>query len=231
MQYTPGTGGGRAQRRRGPWRPIALVLFAAVLAAAIGAGIAFALQRHGGGSGTKADPTPTFGSVNALNNPSDVVPAGWTPERVTASEANATAGFTIDVPPGWTKRRGGFATLFTSPDGVMILEIDLTPHRYDNMVTEARYIERRSSPSFTGFKRLHLQAVTVRSTDGAIWQFTRTTASGVMVLADDILFIKPTQAGNQSYAVFIRAPYDGWGGTYLPRFDQILRTFQTLPAS
>ena len=231
MRYTPGTGGGRAQRRRGPWRPIALVLFAAVLAAAIGAGIAFALQHHGGGSGTKADPTPTFGSVNALNNPSDVLPAGWTPERVTASEAHATAGFTIDVPPGWTEHRGVFPTTFTSPDGIMVLKIDLTPHTKDNMVTEARYIERQSSPSFTGYKRLHLQAVTVRSTDGAIWQFTRTTASGVTVLSDDILFLKPTPAGNQSYAVFIRAPSNGWGGTYLPQFDKILRTFQTLPAS
>ena len=50
-------------------------------------------------------------------------------------------------------------------------------------------------------------------------------------VADDIVFIEPTPAGSQSYAVYIRAPSSGWGGTYLPAFDKILPTFQTLPAS
>src|SRR6202011_744176 len=149
----------------GPWRAIVLVLCAAVLAAAIGAGIAFALQHHGASSETNT----SFKSVNALNNPSGVLPAGWTPEQVTASQAQAAAaGFTIDVPPGWTERPVSLhGTDFYSPDGAMVLEIDLTQHTYGNMVTEARFIERRSVQQWTGYQRLYLQAVPVRSTDGA----------------------------------------------------------------
>jgi hypothetical protein len=244
-QYPPGTGGGRAQRRGRPWRWIAAVIGAVVLAVAIGAGAAYALGHHGAGaqgsrsgtngtgttgSGTVSDPLTRYASVNALNHPSAVVPAGWTPEQVTASEAGSYTGFTIDLPPGWTEHRGDFATTFTGPDG-MVLEIDLTPATYKNMFREASYIARRAAPKFTGYRLLYLQAVPVRSAAGAIWQFERTSANGVTLTADDIVFIERTPAGSQSYAVYIRAPSSGWGSTYLPAFDKILPTFQTLPAS
>ena len=48
---------------------------------------------------------------------------------------------------------------------------------------------------------------------------------------DDILFIERTTAGSQSYAIYIRAPSNRWGDTYLPDFDKILPTFHTLPAT
>jgi hypothetical protein len=221
------------------------VICAAVLAAAIGAGAAFALHHNGGGSGTSgsgtsgsgtggsgttADPATGFRSVDALNQPSTAVPAGWSSTQVTASQANSTAaGFAIDVPPDWKVARNGLATNFYGPSG-MNFEIDLTPHTYDNMTKEAKYIARRSSPKFTGYQPLALQEVPVRSTRGALWQFKQTIGA-VLTVADDIVFIKPTQAGSQSYAVFIQGPDAGWGSKYLPVFEQILHTFQTIPAS
>jgi serine/threonine protein kinase len=248
-QYTPGTGGGRRQRgqrgarakpRSGPWRLIALLVGAVVLAVAIGAGAAYALRDHGSGSAatgstgtgsTTADATTPYASVNALNNPSPVVPAGWKTVRVSAAAAkSAWAGFSIGLPPGWTVSRAGLATDLHGPHN-MVLEVDLTPHHYQNMLKEAQYIEAQAVPKWTGYQLLNLGTVPVRSTSGAIWQFDRTTASGLTVAADDILFIKPTSAGPQSYAVYIRAPSDGWGKKYLPVFDEILPTFQTLPAS
>jgi hypothetical protein len=215
------------------------VLLAAIIAAAIGAGAAFALHHNNAGSGTgangsgaSADAKTRFLSVNALNEPSTVVPAGWSPVQVTAAQANSNAaGFSIDVPPGWKEGTPGIATYFYGPAGGATLEIDLTPHTYINMLTEARFIERRSSPKFTGYRLRYLQAVPVRSTHGAFWQFTRTTTSGGTVIADDILFIKPTRAGNQSYAIYLRGPTEGWGKIYLPVFDEILHTFQIVSAS
>ena len=228
-QYPPGTGGGHAQRRKRPWRRIALLLCAVVIAAAIGTAVAFALHRNGAGS-PKTDPLTRFGSVNALNRPSAASPAGWTHTQVTAAEAQSTAGFTVDLPPGWTEYRRGLATDFNGPND-MLFDVDLTPHTKSDMVQEALSIESQSAPSFTGYERRTIAAVPVRSANGAIWQFTRTSASGVTLLADDILFVKPTPAGQQSYAVFVRAPRQGWGAIYLPAFEQILHTFQTLPAS
>jgi len=211
------------------------VIIAAALAAAIGAGAAFALHSKGAGSGTSgsgtsADPKTNFLSVNALNDPSNVAPSGWSSYRFSAAEAgSAAAGFAIAVPPDWKESVQGLRTYFYSP-GDATLEIDLTPHVYGDMVKEARFIERRAAPKFTGYKRRALQAVPVRSTKGAIWQFNQTTPSGVLTIADDILFVLPTQAGSQSYAIFIWGPSAGWGSTYLPVFEKILPTFQIVSA-
>jgi len=240
-QYTPGTGG-RAQRggRRG--RTIALIIIAVLVAAAIGAGAALALRHHnssssssssGSGGTTRntanvAAKTP-FGSINALNNPSSTIPAGWAAEQVQPSDANTTAGFSVDVPPGWAVQRAGEATHFTGPSGLS-MTIDLTAHTYPNMVTEAQYIEQQSRVNHPGYTRVHLQAEPIRGTAGAFWQYTWTPAGRVKLLTDDILFIKPTPAGAQSYAIEIKGHNSGWGQRWLPMFEQILSTFQTVPA-
>jgi hypothetical protein len=151
--------------------------------------------------------------------------------QVTAAQANSNAaGFAIDLPPGWKDGGAGLGNRFYGPND-MSLEIDLTPHTYpNNMVKEARYIARRSSPSFTGYRQLSLQAVPVRSTAGALWQFNETN-TGILTIADDILFVMSTQAGKQSYAILIQGPSAGWGSTYLPVFEKMLRTFQVVSAS
>jgi eukaryotic-like serine/threonine-protein kinase len=227
-QYPAGTGGHPRRSRRG--RTIALIAAAVVVAAAAGGGAAYALRGHGG---TSVPPSPTtkFGSVNALNNPSSAVPSGWTPETIQASAEGTTAGFSVDVPPGWTEQHSGKATDFTSPNG-MLLDVDLTPHTYQNMVDEARFIKDQSllKGTFPGYSQNHLQAVPVRGTQGAFWQFTWSPSDDVKQLSDDILFILHTPAGSQSYALYFRAPDNGWNTTYLPVFEEILRTFQTTPS-
>jgi len=230
-QYAPGTGGRPQRPRRG--RRIALVAAAVVIAAVAGGGAAFALRHNPGTTANTVPPSPktAFGSVNALNNPSTAVPSGWTPETVQASAAGSTAGFSIDLPPGWTERRSGLATDFYGPSG-MFLDVDLTPHTYQNMVTEAKYIKQQSliKGTFPGYQQTHLQAVPIRGTQGAFWQFSWTPSGDVKQLSDDILFILKTPAGSQSYALYFRAADSGWNAKYLPAFEQILRTFQTVPA-
>ena len=87
-----------------------MVICAVLVAAAIGAGAALALH-HGNGAKTTAtvqgSPKTPFGSVNALNQRSTSVPAGWQAETVPPSKYNTTAGFTVDVPPGWTEKPKG----------------------------------------------------------------------------------------------------------------------------
>jgi hypothetical protein len=235
QEYAPGTVG-RAQRsRRG--RKTALIAGAIVIAAAAGGGAALALRHPGAAaSGTTANtvkpsPKTPFGSVNALNTLSTTLPSGWTADAVQPSSTGTAGGFSIDVPPGWSETRSGKATHFDGPGGIF-LEVDLTPHTYQNMVTEAQYIKKQSlaKGAFPGYKQNHLQGVPVRGTQGSFWQFTWTPAGDAKQLTDDILFIMPTSAGPQSYAIYFRAPNSGWNAKFLPLFEQMLHTFQTIPS-
>ena len=84
---------------------------------------------------------------------------------------------------------------------------------------------------FRAYKRLNLQAVAVRHTEGAVWKFNWTPAGGAQVTVDDIFFAQQTPAGVQDYAVYVRSPSSTFGTTSLPLFDQMLQTFQTVPSS
>jgi len=234
-QYTPGSGGGRGGRSRGLVPRIIWLLVAVIAAAAIGVGAALALNDHGGTGGAAntgsavavpsvADTPTGFMSVDALNNPSTALPAaGWSTQTVTAADAHsAAAGFSIDVPPGWTETRRGLATDFTGPGG-LLLEVDLTKQPTSNMLTAAGQVEAASH--LRDYKRQNLQAEPVRHAEGAVWKFDFTPAGGTQLTADDIFFAQQTSAGVQDYAVYVRSPSSTFG-TSLTLFDKMLRTFQ-----
>jgi hypothetical protein len=102
------------------------------------------------------------------------------------------------------------------------------------MLTEAKYIESQvvAKGKFPQYKRVSLRAVPIRGTNGAFWQFTWVNSGSVQTRSDDILFVKPTSAGSQSYAIYFRAPTPGndWNTKYLPVFKKMLRTFQSVPS-
>jgi hypothetical protein len=241
--YTPGTRGGRAGRGRGPGRRILWLVVAVIVAAAIGVGTALALNKNGNTSAADAGNTNSpsvvpsvadtpsgFKSVNALNNPSTALPAAdWSTQTVTATAADsAAAGFSIDVPPGWTETRKGLATDFTGP-GDLLLEVDLTGQPTSDMLTAAKQVE--TATHFRDYKRLNLQREPVRHAEGAVWKFNWTPAGGAQLTVDDIFFPQQTSAGVQDYAVYIRSPSSTFGSTSLPLFNKMLRTFQTVTAS
>jgi hypothetical protein len=239
-QYPPAPAAGARQRRRGSRWWIIVAICAVLVAAAIGVGAALALHHSnggGGGAGTTAaiqgSPKTPFGSVNALNQRSASVPAGWQAESVPPSQYSTTAGFTVDLPPGWTEKPKGLATYFYGRDN-MVLDVDLSPHTYpDNMVQEAEHLQQQQAvlgDAFPGYQRQQLQAVPVRGTEGAFWQFTW-SSSDVKMRTDDILLVLATSAGKQSYAIYIRAPNSGWNSVYLPMFEKILPTFEPVTTS
>jgi hypothetical protein len=153
---------------------------------------------------------------------------------VTAADVGtpAVAGFSIDLPPGWSEQRSGLATNFNGP-GHMLVTVDLTSQSTTDMHAAATSIEHQSvaEGKFPGYKRINLQEVPVRNTRGAVWKFSWTQAGDPPFVADDIFFAKVTPAGTQDYAIYIRSPQSTFSGTALPLFDQILPTFETVPAS
>jgi hypothetical protein len=237
-QYPPGSGGGRPARRPGGrGRRIAWIAAAAVAAAAIGVGAALALNDNPNTGTSSSDTVPDtpsgLQSVDALNNPTTAVPAGFQPVTVQASDAKSTAGFSLDLPAGWKQQRKDLATDFTGP-GDLLLEVDLTPQPTTDMLQAATTLEHQRvtvDHAFPGYKRDTLKQVPVRNTEGAVWKFTWTPAGSPGLVADDILFRKQTSAGPQDYAIYIRSPQATFGKTSLPLFNKILRTFQTVPAT
>ena len=244
--YTAGSGG-RAGRARGQGRRILWLLLAVLVAAAIGVGAALALNDNndnaanaantsGAGNTATTVPfvadTPTgFKSVDALNNASTALPAGWSMKTVTAADAHsAAAGFSIDIPAGWTETRKDLATEFSGP-GNQLVEVDLTKQPTSDMLTAAGQVEAASKSRFPHYERLNLQAEPVRHAEGAVWKFNWTPAGDVQYTVDDIFFAQQTSAGVQDYAVYIRSPSSTFGGTSLTLFDKILQTFQTVPSS
>jgi hypothetical protein len=208
---------------------------AVIVAAAIGVGTALALNNNSGSNtGAVGVPsvtdTPTgFKSVDALNNPSMALPAAdWSTQTVTAAAVHsAAAGFSIDVPPGWTKTPKGLATDFNGP-GDLLLEVDLTQQSTSDMLTAAKQVE--TATHFRDYKRLNLQREPVRHASGAVWKFNWTPA-GVQFTVDDIFFAQQTSAGVQDYAVYLRSPSSTFGSKSLPLFEEMLRTFQTVPTT
>ena len=132
------------------------------------------------------------------------------------------------MPPGWKETRKGLATDFNGP-GNLLLEIDLTQQQTTNMLTAAKQVQ--AATHFRDYKQVNLQAEPVRHAEGAVWKFTWTPAGGVQYTVDDIFFAQQTSAGVQDYAVYIRSPSSTFGSTSLALFDEILPTFQTVPAS
>ncbi len=241
-EYTPS----RPPRRSGfGWK--AAVVALAIVGAAAGAGTVVLLhQGHSGspqgqgqttgtgtgsasGSSSASLPPPTLQIIDAVNKPATgSLPSGFTMTSQPAA-SNETAGFTIAVPPNWQKSTSGHQTYLTDPtDSNTNVLVDLTPHTYQDMLREARYIEAQSIPRFPGYHRVGMAATQVRGTTGAWWKFTW-NKKGVQQEALDLLFVLHTPAGSQSYALYVTAPESKFD-QMRPIFDEEAETFATLPS-
>jgi serine/threonine protein kinase len=216
----------RRRRRTGLW--IALVLLAVVGAAAGAAAVT--LLRH---NSSGALPPASLQIIDAVNDQPGALPAGWSTitHRAVGTE---TAGFTIAAPTAWTKSTSGHQTILRDPAENASTIIDLTRHTYpNNMVTEAQYIRYNSLADgrFPGYSQagagFGVAETTIRGTRGAFWKFTWID-DGVTQEAIDLLFVLPTPAGAQSYALYMTAPASMWN-QMRPTFDEQAETFAHLP--
>ena len=188
---------------------------------------------QGGATGSASGTLPSAANapqiVDAINQPATgPLPSGFTAISQPAA-ANETAGFSLAAPTSWKESTSGFQTyLKDSAQANTNILIDLTPHTYPNdMLKEAQYIEARSRSGFPGYQQLGLAAIKIRNTSGSYWKFTWLDA-GVRLEAIDLLFVLPTSAGPQSYALYMTAPEATFAQTR-PIFDEEVETFATVP--
>jgi len=224
------------RQRSGLWWKVGIAALAIIGAGAGAATVVLLHQNHTTTppttpSTSAAGSTPAVGStlpaanlITAINQPlTGPPPAGYRSYSKPAS-GTETAGFSIDLPSNWVvTQQGAFQTYLTDPGTTTNLLVDLTPHTYPgNMVEEAQYIESQSLTGFPGYKRINLQALTIRGTPGAFWKFTW-KKNGVEQEALDLLFIQD----QQSYALYATAPASQWQQLQAT-FDEELRTFAPL---
>jgi hypothetical protein len=180
------------------------------------------------GSSSATLPPSTLQIIDAINKPATgPLPSGFSTTSQPAA-ANEAAGFSIAAPTSWQKTTSGYQTYLRDPanPGTNIL-LDLTPHTYQDMLQEARYIESQSIPHFPGYHRVGLAATNVRGVTGSWWKFTWNN-KGTPQEALDVLFVAHTSAGPQSYALYMTAPVSKFDQTR-PVFDEEVETFATLP--
>ena len=167
--------------------------------------------------------------IDAINeHTTGSLPAGWT-TRDRPATSGEVAGFTIGAPANWKASTTGYQTYLYDPSINANILIDLTPHTFPNdMLREGQYIRKQSLAQnrFPGYVGMGLQAAIIRGTHGAWWKFTWDD-HGVSQEAIDLLFVLRTQAGAQSYAVYMTAPKSMWN-QMRPVFDEEAETFAPL---
>ena len=157
-----------------------------------------------------------------------MLPSGWTSYTVKAADAGSpsVAGFTIDLPPGWTEQRERRGNRFNGPDN-MRFEVDMAPQSTADMVAAAHNVEQQAvaKGTYPGYKQVAIDPVPLRHTHGAVWKF-HFIRQGVQYTADDIFYHAPTSAGAQDYAFYFRSPSSIFDDKTIPTMQQVLPTFQ-----
>ena len=228
--------GAAAGRRRSPRRAALISAGVLVLIVAAVAGLIAWRQHHrtdmspaGGQSGSHAATGTPESPATAVGGPASTgpVPAGYRTLTVSASEFNSTAGFTMAVPDGWGVSTQGTGIIVEAPGGVAFLQIDLTPHTFQDMIAEARYLAAvtQRQGKFPGYTGQIIRPINFRGGAGAAWAFTWLNPSLGRVRALDLMYDAYTPNGRQSYSLYLSSVATAWTSN-LGVFDEAMRTFR-----
>jgi hypothetical protein len=204
-----------------------LALVVAVAAAVMG----LRAYRHPSGldtTGQVAVESPVAAAATAPS--SGPLPAGYQLDKLAGSPVGAISGYTVAVPVTWTAVSRGKTTHFYAPGVHTFLEIDLTPHTYADMVTEARTLANQTQAQghFPGYQEIAIRPVKLRGMNAASWEFTWQEPGVGRVHVLDLMYIADTPSGRQSYALYMTAPERAWTRS-LAAFDEEMRTFRPVP--
>lgn len=180
-------------------------------------------------SATTLHITPNAGVVQAIDDPSDALPAGYQSETFTAADLGTAGGFSIGMPSNWhVDNEMGHRISLDAPDGTTYVELDLTADTERTMVGEARYLRSQHEYPDYQSKNAVLAAEPILGTVGAFWRFDWRAPAGEMRM-DVLLFT----LGSQFYTIYaegLAGPSDtNWNHHILPVVTTMLRTFKPLP--
>jgi hypothetical protein len=229
QEYPPRTTASAPASRQRFWLITAVV--AVVLAGFVALGVVLATQSPAAPRKAASSTTPRTVSqpdnpaLAALNQLQTVPPPNYTAFSQGPAQIGTAAGFSIDTAPGWNiARENGLVWADQGPNAQ--LDIELTPHKYLDMLREASHIKSEAllEGHLPGYQEIIPPTrAEIRGAPGAIWEFSYLNSSGVELRAEDMLFIK----NDQSYALYLVANALDWASSQ-PAFEQQLSTFQSI---
>lgn len=209
------------QRRRERTKTTVIVVIAAILVVAALVAGALILRSRAANQGRSTDggtPLSQSGGKSGTNrggSPAADVPEGY----VTAREN----GFTVAVPPGWTRRSAGDSVFWDAPGRTTFLQIDQTAWTGTPLQEAYRSDGNApSGPNFPGYAIESIQGLKYQGVDAADWEFTFDDARGRGTVRAKDRFVR---LNGRTYAIYFRA-LDGDWSSALTELDAIYRTFR-----
>ena len=192
------------RRSRAPLAGLALLLV-------VGAGL--------GGFAMSGDPDPGTPSAQPSSTPADVVPvdlpAGW------SSYTDPDEGWTVGVPPGYTRSERGAQVQFRDDQARLSLRIDAQDDPSGTAVERWQAFSPQLAGSLADYREVRLEQVEFRGFDAADLEFTyRDSGADLHVL--DRLF--HDEDGSQSFALYWQGNEADFAASQ-PLFEQIAATF------
>ena len=176
------------------------------------AGSSAGTSSGGSGSSPSSSASPSSGTGAA-------VPAGWQSYR------DSTFGWSIAVPPEFTRSKGGTTnqTDFRDSTG-RLLRVEIAPQAHASAIGDWRSYEPSFARTVSNYQRIRIEpADGGTGTRAADWEFTfNDGGSDLHVLNRGVV------DGRTAHALYWQTPDSSWSGSTALR-DQIFSTFQPPP--
>ncbi|GAC1532283.1 MAG: hypothetical protein NVS3B12_09760 [Acidimicrobiales bacterium] len=183
----------------------------ALVAALLLAGGAALLLRHtrsaptarSATSAAPATPAPSVHPSSTAAPPTTLaaaVPANWVAYR------DASTGFTISHPPGWTVTVNGTLTDFRDPATGAYLRVDHRSPPDPSPEADWRVFEPSFAAANPGYRQIQITPTTYEGYRAATWEYTYGTG-GVSLHAVDLGFVVGTRYG---FALNFQTPASDW---------------------
>jgi hypothetical protein len=167
----------------------------------------------GSGTGSSASPSASANGVGAAT------PAGWQTYR------DSKFGWSIAVPPGFTRRSDGTTNQTDFRDGTgRLLRVEIAPQAHASAIGDWRTYEPTFARQVSDYTRIRM--VPADGADGvraADWEFTFSDGGAALhVLNRGVI------DGKSAHALYWQTPDSSWASSTALR-DQIFATFQPPP--
>ncbi|WP_394438280.1 serine/threonine-protein kinase [Streptomyces sp. SGAir0957] len=136
-------------------------------------------------------------------------------------------GFSLMLPPGWTRQVNGTQIDYTPDDGQQFLRIAIDRNsQWRDSYQHQLDLEKNLSKNLPEYRRIALDSNYFRDRQGSLWDFTW-TAGNKDATSGPRRAIEETyrEADGTEYAIYLSAPADEWPGAR-ERFDAILRGWE-----
>ncbi|MFJ8821754.1 serine/threonine-protein kinase [Streptomyces sp. NPDC102467] len=216
-----------AARRRWPRVLLAVAAVLVIGGGAVGGALYYADHRGDGqGTATGQDVAGQDGSADDQGDQGNqgtqdgAIPDNW-------KRKHDVEGFSLMLPPGWTREANGSQIDYTPDDGQHFVRIAIDKKSdWQDSYQHQLALEKNLQRSLPDYQRVKLDSNMFRDLSGSLWDFTWTagtkdTTSGPRRAIEQTY----RETDGTEYAIYLSVPAGDWG-TAREQFDAILRSWR-----